>query len=156
MSTKQVIVGLLITLLVGIAIGRFTLPSKIITKVQTVEVEKKQQVVDKKDNSVTTITQTKKPDGSVITVTKIDSNVQTDTKTQQSDHKDTKSDKEVTYDTRSLTISAIAAIRPFQGNGLASAPIYGGSVTYRILGPITVGGIGLSDGTIGGTLGFSF
>ena len=41
-------------------------------------------------------------------------------------------------------------------SGLHPTVTYGGVVTYRILGPITVGGMGLANGTVGAILGISF
>lgn len=153
MNTKQTIIALVVALLTGLAIGRFTLPSKVITKTEIKEVDKNTAQVRQKDNSVTTITEVKKPDGTVTTTTKIDNNIQTNSKNTSTDSKDSKTDKEVTYNTNRWTIQAVAAFRPFSG----SVPtVYGGSVSYRLLGPITVGGIGLSDGTVGASLGLSF
>lgn len=150
MTTKQTILGLVVSLLAGVAIGRFTLPAKIVTKTQVVEDKTAQQ--DKQDNSVTTVTQTKKPDGTVTTVTQIDNHIKTDT--HSTDNKDTKTDKEVTYNTARWTIAASAEFKPL--SGLHPSVTYGGEVLYRVLGPIQVGVTAYTDGTVGGLLGISF
>lgn len=154
MSTKQTILGLVLSLLVGLAIGRYTLPAKIVETTKVVEVEKKDTKSQQQDNSTTTITQEKHPDGSVTTVTKIQKNVDTKTDTKLSDNKDSESSKETTYNTRNWGLNVIASTHPL--SSLHPTVTYGGSVTYRLLGPITVGAMFLTDGTVGASLGISF
>lgn len=150
MNTKQVILSLILALVVGIAIGRFTLPAKIVTKTETKTDTTTQQA--KIDNSVTTITETKKPDGSEQTVTVIDNHI--DTTTHHTAVSDTKTDKEVTYDTKRWSIGLAATAHPL--SSLHPTITYGGEVTYRILGPFQVGGMGFTDGTLGVILGITF
>lgn len=50
-----------------------------------------------------------------------------------------------------LNVSALAGISIGQG-----IPVYGVSITKQILGPLTVGGYGLNNGTIGVSLGINF
>jgi len=148
MDKKQLIaVGVVFAL--GLALGRFSLPAKVITKSETST--KSQDHKDVVDRSVIVKTETKKPDGTDVIVTETKKNV--DTKDSLAIQSDTLKSKETDYDTRRLLVSAIAAARPFSGDkGIA----YGGSVSYRVLGPVTAGLMGLSDGTVGIQLGLMF
>lgn len=157
MTNKHVAVSIGGALLAGVAVGRFTLPAKVVTKEHTVEVTKVVTVTDKtvKDNSHVKTTETKKPDGTVVTVTETDKNVVTDTDTNKRALDDKVQDKEktVTYDKGKFTLNVITAVNPIQpGQGL----MYGGSVTYRFFGPFNVGALGLSNGTMGASFGISF
>jgi len=74
MSTKNQIIILLVCTAAGLAIGRFTVPVKVITQVKTIEVEKKTEKTDtkiqKKVHRETITTQVKRPDGTVESTTK--------------------------------------------------------------------------------------
>src|SRR5271166_4514008 len=80
-SLKNAIIGGLVILVVGAAIGRFSLPAKVVTKteiqtvtktvVQTVVKTVVQKSVTDDKNKVTVITTTVKPDGSKVTTTTI-------------------------------------------------------------------------------------
>lgn len=154
MTTKQAVISLVAALLVGVAIGRFTLPAKIIVKTETVEVDKSTAATDKNDHSVTTVTQIKKVDGSVVTTTVTAKNVQTDSKVSNIIDKDSKTDKETIYNTASWTLGVIASAKPL--SGLHPTVTYGGEVLYKLLGPFQVGAMGLTDGTFGVILGITF
>src|SRR5271157_5250451 len=69
--TKKVLVASGV-FLIGLAIGRFTLPAKVVVKevvkTEIVEVEKKDTATQ--NNKVQIVTETKKPDGTVVTETK--------------------------------------------------------------------------------------
>lgn len=156
---NKTIIGLVVAALVlGGLIGRFSLPAKIVIKTETKESDKKQSDIDsnKQDHTVTTITQTKKPDGSVVTNTTIQNNVITlsQKETQESDIKSSKTDKETTYNTARWSISALAVTNVSLGTKLS--PAYGGSVAYRLIGPFSVGVLGISDGIMGVSLGIQF
>ena len=152
--TKKLILGYVCVLFIGIGIGRFSLPAKIITKTETVTVDNTKQNTNQNDHSITTTTQTKNKDGSVTTVTQVAKNVQTITKINTNDTTASKTDKEVIYNTNKWMLGAIASAPVL--SGLHPTVTYGGVVTYRILGPITVGGMGLANGTVGAILGISF
>jgi len=158
MSTKHAVISICIAAVIGVAIGRFSLPAKVVTKTETVEVDKKLSQTDsnKQDHKIVTIVETKKPDGTVTKTTTIkdDSTQQSNTKISEQDNKDSKSSKEVTYNTQRWSISALAVDRPAN---VSSAEIaYGAHVQYRILGPFTVGGMVLTDKTVGVSLGITF
>ena len=145
MNTKQSL-SILIALLIGCAIGRFSLPSKII------ETENKQLDKDtsKEDHTITIVTEVHNVDGTVTKTTRIQNDIDTDSKSKLVDDKS----KEVTYDTRRWTIAGLALTKPL--SGLHPPITYGGEVMYRILGPIQVGVLGTADGTMGVALGISF
>ena len=143
--TKKGIIALVVLFLLGLGVGRYSLPAKIVTETKTVQVEAKQ--VAKEDHTI--IVTVKKPDGSVITTTHndIDTHVVDDKKT------DTATTKTVEYSVPKVTISALAASRLLVG---APSMAYGGQIQYRFLGPLQAGVMGLSDGTIGVSLGLTF
>lgn len=153
MSTKVTLLSLT-ALVVGLLLGRFSLPAKIITKTETVEVDKKQSSINsnKQDHSIVTVTQTKKPDGSITTVTQTQKNVAvvTDTKSKETDDKDTKTSKETDYNTSKWTLSALVI------DQVGKAPVYGGSVSFKVLGPFSIGILGASNGMFGTSIGITF
>jgi len=143
-KTKLLIVG--VALLAAFAAGRYTVPEKVKIVTQTVEVEKKQENSDLKEHTKTTIV--KKPDGSSVTTIE----TVADDKTNETDSStiDTQTSKEITRESQ-VTISALAGV-----NISSPAMVYGASVTKPILGPITIGLWGLSNATIGVSVGLSF
>lgn len=153
---KELIIGGVI-LLMGIGIGRFTLPAKVVTQVKTIEVVKQVLVQDtsKADHSVSTTTETRKADGTVTIVTQRKNDIDTkiDRKVATNTDKTSESTKTTEYDTRRLSLSVITAARPLSPSQGMS---YGGSLQYRVLGPITGGILGLSDGTVGISIGLMF
>lgn len=153
MSTKAKVIGVVILVVASFAAGRWASPTKIITETKIVEVknekENKQTDTDKHKESKTIVVE--KPDGSKETTT----TTTEDTTKKVSDEKttDTKTTvdktKEIVYAKNRLSISALVG-----ANSLPPAPVvYGGHVTYSILGPINVGVWGLSNLTFGVSLG---
>lgn len=157
MTTKQTAGAIIAALALGLAIGRFSLPAKLVTKVQTVEVEKQQIVAMQKqqDNSVVVVTETKKKDGSDVIVTTTQKNVVTvaKTDTKEQDSKQSVSTKEVMYNTQKLGINVLAGPQSFSN---LTTIVYGGQLTYGILGPIDVGVYGFTDGRMGVSFGLRF
>jgi hypothetical protein len=135
-----------VALMVGVGIGHYTLPAKVVTKTEVV----KDTSVHKDDHSIVVVTKTQHPDGTVTTVTETKKDVTTDV----DKHVDKRKDTEVTYDAPKWTISALMLDAPLSGS--SSAPAYGLSVSYRILGPITVTALGASNGLVGAGLGITF
>lgn len=149
MTTKYKIIIIVAALLTAFAFGRFSAPTKVVTKIQTVEVEKKQENQDAKEHEVVTIV--KKPDGtSTTTITKNE-----DTKTQETstNNTDISEEKTVTKSGSRITVSALAGLSV---SSLSSAPVYGLSVSKTILGPIAIGAFGFSNGLGGISLGLNF
>lgn len=156
--TKRQIIAIAAAALIGLALGRYSLPAKVITKTETIEVDKKQSETDsnKQDHSVIIITKTVNPDGTTKTVTEIKKDVenQSETKTSEEDSKDTKTSKEVIYDSGKWSLSALAVTKPL--SSLHPAITYGADISYKILGPFQVGVLGLTDGTLGVSFGITF
>ena len=59
----------------------------------------------------------------------------------------------MTRNTGRTRISALAGFSPFSD---PHTPVYGGHVSTQLLGPINVGAFGLTNGTIGMSLGLDF
>lgn len=157
MSTKSTLLCICAAGVIGVAVGRFSLPAKVVVKTQTVEVEKRVAVTDraKQDNSVTTVTTTKKPDGTITTVTETRKDVHTDvvSRSKTDDTKDSRTEKTTTYDRGKFTISGLIITSPLSGQ----APMaYGLDVSYRVLGPFSVNALGATNGLVGIGLGVSF
>jgi len=160
---KKTVVFICATFIVGVAIGRFTLPKKVITKTETQVVTK--EVVKwkvKKDTQVNKdkeviIVETKYPDGTIKTEKRIidkgkitiqlDKNGQTTTNTNITSN--TTSTKE--YNTNNLLISGM--VSPDIRN---STLRYGLLVQKRFIGPLFIGGFGVLNSGVGVTIGVSF
>lgn len=164
-NKTKLIVGLVL-LLVGAGLGRYASPAKVEIKTETVEVEKivekKVYVEDakkKKANKRQTHTiETTKPDGTKTketfdldeSTTFVETHEGETTELNKEHEAVNKSDKTVTNETK------------WQINALAGADIpravivYGAQVEYRVLGPIFVGGFGLTSGVLGVSSGISF
>lgn len=155
MTTKTKVIIVIVSLATAFAVGRYTVPTKVVTETKVVEVEKKTVEEDKNQNKQkrTTITVQKKPSGEETTTTTIDESVNTDRQTKVVATDKTASDtkKEVVSQAGGTTISAMA------GLDLRNAStIYGAHVNTQIIGPINAGAFGLSNGSCGLTLGLRF
>lgn len=138
MPTKYVVYIALVSCLIGLAFGRFSLPAKkSVTKTTATDVAKS-------DDSVIHVIKVQKPDGTIVTKTTVDKHVDTVVR------KDTKDQTVVEYNQPKWTISALGALN------LDGKVSYGASVSYRLLGPINVGVFGLTSGYLGASLGVSF
>lgn len=133
------------------ASGRYSIQSPT-TKITTTTHTTTQQDQVKDTHTQTTITVLKTPDGTVKTTKIIDqvADVKTDT-TKVQDKKSL--DISIPPKTNTLNISALVANDFSRG---LLVPTYGASVTKEILGPITIGGFGLTNGTIGVSIGLNF
>lgn len=147
LSKYQIIIGAL-ALLVAFAVGRFLAPTKVKTEVKTVYVEKKTEDQKVQKHIQTVIVQ--KPDGSKET--KITEDDNSDTKTAESNQTVKQEDKEVIRGTGKTYIAALAGLSISN----FGQPVYGASVARSVLGPITVGAWGLTNGTAGLSVGLSF
>lgn len=138
------------------AFGRWSAPTKIKTETKIVEVEKKTEETKKDENkNKKTTTHTKvSPDGTRETTT---TTVETDRKSTDRSRTDDKSTtqvitKEVEKSKSYVTISALAGMS-FKD---LTTPFYGGSLSKPVLGPITLGVWGLTNGTGGVSIGLTF
>lgn len=160
MTTKQKVIISVVALGTAFAMGRWAAPTKVKIETKTVEVEHKTDTVksdlDLNRHRETTTTTIKKPDGTVETTTKVveDTNANKTRQEQDTDqvNKTSSQSKEVTYSQSKVTVSVLAGLSV---SGIPT-PVYGASVTKPILGPVTVGFWGLSDRTLGASLGLTF
>lgn len=156
MSTKVKVIIVIVGLVTAAAVGRWTAPEKVRVETKTVEVEKESTKtnIDKDVKKITTTTTTKKPDGTVSTTTVTTSEDTSKINRDKEDDKTVTSDtvKEVTRSSSKLILSAMAGASVTS----LSTSIYGGSIQKSVLGPITVGAWGMSNGTAGLSLGLLF
>lgn len=160
MTTKIKVIIVSISILTAYAFGRYSAPEKIITETKIVEVEKKHEETktdsDRDKHKETTTVEKTLPDGSKETTTTVVEDTHSDKKTDKSADSDrnttTDTKKEVVNSSGRVTISALAGA-PITSLG---TPVYGGSVTKNILGPIVGGVWALTNGTVGVSLGLQF
>lgn len=147
--TNKVKIGLAVAvLLTTFTAGRYSAQSaKVATKIDTTVTEDKKSTQDK-HKQTTTITE-KKPDGTTKTVTKVTEDTETkkDTTTDSVSH----TQQVVTPVKSSLNISALAGL-DLSGR----LPVYGVSINKQVLGPVTLGAYGLTNGVIGVSIGLNF
>lgn len=96
------------------------------------------------DHTKTTIVETKKPDGSSTTTTTIDEKSKTKTD----------AISQVPVATKQKTNISVLVANDFKQPGII--PLYGISVNRELIGPVTVGAFGLTNGTIGLSIGVNF
>jgi len=162
MQTKYKVLIIIAVGATGVAVGRFTVPERVKIETKTVEVVKtitvKDTTKDKKVHKETTIVEVTKPDGTKETTTKVvlDSDLKKDTTTHTnvSDSKSADDKSETTKTGSRLNISVLAGA-PVSLHGLGNF-VYGVHVSRDLLGPISVGLFGLSDGVVGGSIGLTF
>lgn len=153
-------VAIVVALLVAFAGGRFSNSEKKTESIQTaMKTDTKQDlnVNLNKDQHVDTITtETKKPDGTIITTTekKVDTVVnQEKTQVTQTQTVATQTVKEsISRGGQPVTVQAMVGADLSNVNGL----IYGLSVSKPLLGPVAVGIWGLTNKTAGFSLGLQF
>lgn len=152
MNTKiYFIMGVLAAL--GYAAGRWSAPEKvkIETKIVTVEVEKKTENTDKKENikSVEVV----KPDGTKTTTTEIiaDTKTKSETNIKETTKEDTKQTTQKS--TSSLIVEGLVSGNI---NDLSSGLTYGGHISNNLIGPIRIGAFGFTNRNFGVSLGLQF
>lgn len=162
MQTKYKVLIIVIVGATGVAVGRYTVPVKIKTEIKTVEVIKTVTVqdtsADKKVHKETTTTTTTKPDGSKESKTTVveDSDFKKDTTIvkNEDDAKFSDSKTEITKTGSRLNISALAGA-PVSLHGLGNFT-YGLHISRDLIGPVSVGLFGMSDGVAGISIGLTF
>lgn len=153
MSTKTKVIIAAVALLVAFASGRWLAPTKVVTEIKTVEVERKETDEEKKKHQTIIITETKNPDGTVTKITKIVNNTK-ETKHETDDsRKETDDTKTVERSQSRLHLSALSGV---QLNSGVPTVVYGGHVSKEILGPISIGVFGFTNSTFGASIGLSF
>jgi hypothetical protein len=151
MDIKHIIIGGVVIAVVAFGFGRYSVNQPTITQSEQIK-EKEVQHVDTKQDVKKVTTIVKKPDGEETTTITEDSNTDTkdNTNTLTNENLQTKTEA-AAHDT--LNLSALAGInyqQPQQGL------IYGVSVTKELIGPITIGAFGFTNGLVGGSIGISF
>lgn len=156
MSTKiKLIIGFT-SLIVAFASGRYLSPTKVVTEIKTVEVEKKETDTQSNQNKhkETDTREITHPDGTKETDTKTveDDTDKTNTTEKDKVSQNTDSTKEVTRSGSRTTLSALGGIK------LPGSPevVYGGMIQKDVLGPVGIGVWGLNNGTVGASVGLSF
>lgn len=143
--------------LLGLAVGRFTLPAKVVTKevvkVEIREVEKKE--INQKNDKVIVIIETKKPDGTVITESKIVDKSTVDTKSERTTETKSLSNKETTKEYAKNQYSLRVMVGKDLTN-LAGPLVYGVGADKKFIGPINLGLYGFTNGVAGVSIGLTF
>lgn len=137
----------------GYAFGHYSAPEKVRveTKTVTVEVEKKVENTDKKENIKTT--EVVKPDGTktttttIIADTKIKSQTDTDTNTKVDNKQTTQKSSS------SLIVEGMVSANI---NNVSNNLVYGAHISNNLIGPVRTGLFGFTDGKVGVSLGIQF
>jgi cytoskeletal protein RodZ len=146
MTIKTKIIASLVVVLVAFASGRYSVSNPTVKTHETTQTDSETKI-DKNTHKVTTITEDK-TGKKVTTITE-----DTDTKADKTKDSVKTIDQTVTpQKTGTVNISALA------GFGLDSGiqPVYGLSVSKELIGPITVGAFGLTNRTLGISVGLNF
>lgn len=148
METKYKVIVVVVSIATAFAVGRYTVPQKVLTVTRVVEVEKKLIETDKDTTKDTKIVEIVRPDGTKETTTIINENKKVDQTVV--DNKDSSSDAETeTEKTGSpVTINALAGLDLKSG-----ATVFGASVSKPVIGPIAIGLWGLTNATVGASIG---
>lgn len=165
LNPKHVVVAVVLSFAVGLATGRLTTPEKVrietktVTQTQTKD-DKTTQVNTDKDQHVQVVkTETKKPDGTTVTVTRLVKDTDTRRNVNQEDKSDATTSqtvtqsKEVDASKSRITISTLVGL---DVSNLTGGPVYGASATRPFLGPICLGVWGFTNKTAGVSLGLQF
>lgn len=161
MQTKSWLILSTVILILGLAIGRYSLPARIETKevIKTITVEKKtdDKVTTKNNDKVLVTTVTKFPDGRIVTETKLVDKSTTTVVDNKKDNIDTKTEdsKESTtiYEVNRYHLGLMAGK---DITDLTKAPTFGIELDKKFIGPISLGVYGQTDKTLGLLIGLSF
>jgi hypothetical protein len=158
-NMRNKIILAVILLLGAFAAGRWLAPTKVVTEIKTVEVEKKTEATDTSKEKIkkTTTTVTERPDGTKETKTTVTEDIKSDKKTKETDESSRTKDESKTVERTGdkVTISLLGGIRLGEIAD-SGAIVYGASITKPILGPLTVGIFGLTNGVVGCSVGITF
>lgn len=146
-STRTKVITSIVVVITSFAVGRYSANTKpdvhtVIDKTQDIK-----QDTDKDTHKTTTITKT--PDGKEVTTITEDTVIDTKKDTDTTTHVD----QTVTQPKNSLiNISALASLDTADG----FKPVYGISANKELIGPVTIGAFGLTNGVIGLSVGVNF
>lgn len=152
---------IMLSIIIAFAIGRYSAPKheKIEESSQqsNATVEKEDKDVDQDKHKETTVTQVVSPDGTKSTVTKVVEDTKTNTEIKVVDKSNSTQSKSSTTELSDDPITSVMVLAGAKAHVIGlDPPVFGLSITRNILGPITVGAWGLSDRTVGLSLGLSF
>lgn len=156
MQAKYKLIIGAIALLAAFAIGRYLSPTKVVTETKVVEIEKKSTQTNEDDDKhkETTTKEVIKPDGTKETTTTTVEDDKKKTSTSEKDIASSKTDttKEVSRSISRTTLSALGGVV------LPGTPqvVYGGMIQKDVLGPFNIGVYGLTNKTVGASVGISF
>lgn len=161
METKTKIIIATISLITAFAFGRYSVPERVKIETKIVEVEKKtsdkNSEAERNKKKTTETKETVKPDGTRETTTK--TTEETEVSKKNNEHstdetsKNSESSKEVISGQSKTSLNVLAGVK---ANDITGGLIYGVSVTKPILGPISIGIWGLTNSTIGASVGLLF
>lgn len=172
-SLRRRILAVAVIFAVGLAFGRYTAPEKVKIEKEIVTVEATEKKVDEnlktntnRDRNVRKmVVEVTYPDGRKETRTEYTEDSTTNrvaekTKDSLENTQKTITERtveETTYRKSDLSISVIAGSQFSTSGGISAGSVcYGGHIQKSLIGPITVGIWGLSNGTAGGSLGLLF
>lgn len=157
MTTKFKVITSVSVIVVAFAFGRYSAPEKIKIEKQIVEVEKKTKDTESEKNKHkhTKVTEIVRPDGTKETTTEIIEDSQSEHKSNETAERDktTSESKEVTKSGAAVRVMIMSGI---DVTNIKSMPFYGANISANVLGPISIGLFGLTNGTGGGMIGISF
>ena len=148
LKTKVIIIVCYTALI--FAVGRYTTRSPSSTT-QTKATEVEARTEDMNVDTKKTITETKKPDGTTVTVTQVDQTIKDDKQDDRTTQVQTKETTKAVRPTLQLSILG--------GNDFSQGPfkpVYGAAISKEVLGPVTIGVFGLNNNTVGISLGVNF
>lgn len=160
-SKRNLSVIALLLVLLGVGICKYALPEKVVTKTETVTIEK--EVIKYKESSsentkvdkIKIVVEDINKDGTVHRKTIEIDKTQINTYIAKELDKQKETDKTVVVETEKKNqalwhVAALASIK------YKEAPAYGVLIEKRVLGPVSVGAFGLTNKTVGVTVGYSF
>ncbi len=159
-TTKNKVIATVVAALFFFALGRWSAPEKIKIEKETITIEAER--LDNKthvridENRNITIVEITKPDGTKIKKKTIIIDKNSDTRDEAS--KDT-TVTTLTKETKTITKGSKVTISALGGLHLTNIKgpvVYGGHISRPILGPVTVGIFGLSNGIVGMSIGLQF
>ncbi|RLF65330.1 MAG: hypothetical protein DRN30_04160 [Thermoplasmata archaeon] len=180
-NNKVVVISVIVSLILGVAVGRYATPEKKVTVFEEKIVEKVVVVekriivkIETKKTSKKTLVKTKKvtkPDGTII-----EEKVETEEDTTFVDHKekegtetttnnektvDVKKKREIKYNTKKLHVSLLVGAAGLDSastdNVFQRYPVmYGVHASYKFFGPVSIGAFGTSTNEFGISVGLEF
>lgn len=137
MTTKAKVILVVLTLVLAFAGGRYSVQQPNTSATTDTK-------IDKDTHTKKTVVIIKEPDGKETTTTVVERDTKTKTDTNTSN---------TTTQVKRNTLS-VAALAGIEVND--KQMVYGASVSKEVLGPVTVGAWGLTNGTVGVSLGINF